>query len=538
MKTIPSKTDNSISELKNALRSFDFCDWTDAVCCIMLISGILYSPFVFTLSLIMMTVRILFIGNRKNKLNNIKNSLPVLLCLTSVYLLNIIGMLWTQNIAGGLFELNHKLPFLIIPLFFAATAGLKPQGVRLVTAFYIAALLIGILWGFIHYMVNPYANTRLLIPTARNISFALNICFAVSIMAVHTVRNKRFNICTALLIALFCLYLFTAQLVSGIITLLISAALGVVILLRQFNKTLSALVIALSLIAVCAGGYWIYRQYNNYFTPKENLYASVGQLTAKGNRYIESKSKFIENGYYVASYCCPQEIAEAWKELTGMDADEYCEGRLGNENYKYHKILLRYLNSKGLKKDYNGVMSLNEKDILNIKKGYSNYIYAQRFSLKPRLYQTFYEFERYFRTHEVDDMSVIQRYFWSKNAFSVIKQHILIGTGTGDTKDELVKPVIKTHPELCTTFCNPHNQFIYSMAAFGILGLIVMLIYVFYLPVKMKLFYNGTFLAFFIIALCWMFAESSFESYEGMTFISSFMSFFCLNRKYVQQNHD
>ena len=174
-------------------------------------------------------------------------------------------------------------------------------------------------------------------------------------------------------------------------------------------------------------------------------------------------------------------------------------------------------------------MALNDSDIENIKKGYSNYVYAEHFSLRPRLYQTFYEFERYIRTGEIEEMSLIQRYFWSKNAINIISNNLIIGTGTGDTKDALTAPVIINHPELCSTNCNPHNQFIYTTAAVGLMGLVIMIIYILYLPIRLKLFKNKYFIAFFVTAICWMFTESSFESYEGMTFISALMSFFCFN---------
>ena len=185
--------------------------------------------------------------------------------------------------------------------------------------------------------------------------------------------------------------------------------------------------------------------------------------------------------------------------------------------------------SKGLKKDASGVKALSDKDIENIKHGVANIVYTEKFSLRPRLYQTFYEFERYFRTGEVHQMSIIQRLFWSNNALQIIKANILIGTGTGDTRDALVSPVIDSHPELCTTGCNPHNQFLYSLAAFGLLGLAALIFFMLYAPLRLHLFKNPEFCAFFIVALCWMFAESSFMSYEGMTFASLFMSYFCLN---------
>lgn len=522
----------TVKDIQQYIQPLTKTDWCDIFCFAVLIGGIIYSPFLFTMGLIFMVLRILFIGSVKEKINKLKQSYSILLCLLSIYILNIVGMLWTENLSGGLFELNHKLPFLILPFFALVISPMKQRSINIIFALYTSAVTVGIFIGFIHYLIDPYADSRVLVPTARNISFAFHICFSLSVMVITAYRNKHLRKYLVPLCVLFVGYLFVASLISGIISLLILFLSAVIIILRRKNKTYSLIVIILLVLVVISGAYWIYKQWDNYFTPKEEFAFSEKEKTALGNDYIHFNNKAIENGYYVNKYCCPKEIDSSWLQRTGTKTTDYCEGKYGIDNYRYKSVIYRYLTSKGLRKDASGIAELTEKDIQNIKKGYSNVVYTERFSLKPRLYQTFYEFERYMRTSEVEDMSIIQRYFWSKNAINIIKQHLIIGCGTGDTRDCLVAPVIDEYPELCTTGCNPHNQFIYIMAAFGLLGLAVMLFYILYLPIRLQLFKNKYFVAFFIIALCWMFAESSFESFEGMTFISALMSMFAYFKRF------
>ncbi|MBR1626403.1 MAG: O-antigen ligase family protein [Bacteroidales bacterium] len=519
-------TDN----IKKIIKNLSWTERYDIFAFIVLISGIIYSPFLFTVGLVLMALRILFIGKIKDKIISFKENRKVMIFLLSIYILNIIGLLWTENISHGLFELNHKLPFLIIPLFALCACPLKKTATNIVFTVYVSLITIGILIGITHYLIDPYADNRVLIPTARNISFAFHICFAVSVMLITAYRNSHLRKLLLPLTLLFCSYLFVSSLISGIITLSILGFIGFVIVLKKKNIAYSIVTVLLAVILISCSAYWLYKQYNDFFTPKEELTIHTDEKTASGNDYMHVNDSSIENGYYVNKYICPEEVEQAWLNKTGVSLNDYPPSKQGIENYRYADIIYRYLNSKGLRKDAEGVNKLTQKDIENIQMGYSNYVYAERFSLRPRLYQTFYEFERYLRTGEVDDMSIIQRYFWSKNAINIVKQHFFFGCGTGDTRDCLIAPVIDRHPELCTTGCNPHNQIIYIMTAFGLLGLVFMLLYFLYLPVRLNLFTDKYFTAFFVIAICWSFAESSFESYEGMTFISSLMSFFCLSK--------
>ena len=128
--------------LKEDLKSLSKTDITDILCCCLLIAGILYSPFLFTVALIFMVIRILFIGNGHENLQKLKNNILVTICLLSVYILNLAGMLWSSNIKEGLFELNHKLPFLILPLFFLVTKNIKDISLNIIIKFYVTAITV------------------------------------------------------------------------------------------------------------------------------------------------------------------------------------------------------------------------------------------------------------------------------------------------------------------------------------------------------------------------------------------------------------
>ncbi len=516
---------------KEDIKQLKPLDWFDVCCVVLLAGGILYSPFLYTISLILMVVRVLFIGKRKTKLANFKTHKNILFVLLLIYILNIIGGLWSDDWHHYLFELNHKLPFLIIPLFICAILPINHKGLFVAFLSYLSLLTIGLIVGIVHYFIDPYASSRLLIPTARNISLSENICLAISFMVVFVYNNRKCIKYFLPVIILFTIYLFLAELVTGLITLSVLIICAIIFLINKTNKKTALTSLFIGVVLIVGFGLWFYKQYDNYFSAKEPLIKDTNILTAKGNKYTLPKDDFIENGYYVNNYVCYSELASAWLERTKIDIQTPCCPKADTVCYPMSWVVIRYLNSKGLKKDASGINALSDKDIENIKQGIANVVYTKRFSIRPRLYQTFFEFERYFKTSNVNNMSIIQRLFWSKNAINVIKQNLLIGVGTGDAHQELVAPVKDEHPELCTTFCNPHNAILYILVSFGILGLVVSLLYLFLPAFKLHLFTNPYYCTFFIILCCWMFSESTFESYEGMTFISTFCSLFALTSK-------
>ncbi len=55
--------------------------------------------------------------------------------------------------------------------------------------------------------------------------------------------------------------------------------------------------------------------------------------------------------------------------------------------------LIRYLNSKGLRKDAEGMDQLDEKDIRNVEQGIANQYYAKKFNLNSRIYKFLWEYQ-------------------------------------------------------------------------------------------------------------------------------------------------
>lgn len=511
------------------LKLLSIVSWIDCLILLLLIVGMLFSPFLGFLAFCLIGVRIIFIGSLKEKITKIKDDWFILLILCSIFLLNVIGLLWTEDINYGLKILNHKLPFLLIPIYICIISPIKKPLIFISLIVYILSLLFGTIFGTVNYLFTEYTDPRYLIPFTYHIRYGINLCFAIAILCILylKIKNKK-NSWLLLIIALwFFVYIVITQMVTSIILCCILAFFGIFNLLKKKNSKYSISFAFILIIGLIVFGFWIARQYKEYFYPKEKYNVNLNIKTAKGNNYTNEQNNFIENGYYVDKYVCSKEVNIAWKQRTGLNIDDSSKNNDGT--YPYYFIIYRYLNSKGLKKDYEGVMKLTNQDIDNIKHGYANVVYTGRFSLKPRLYRTFFEFERYKDTHHVKDMSIIQRYIWDKNALHVIKKNILIGVGTGDIKNSLMKELHITCESLCKINQDPHNNILYTCTGFGLLGLLVLFFYLLYLPIKNKLWKNPYFVSFFICGICMMLSESSFELMSGMIFYSLFFTFFIFN---------
>ena len=76
--------------------------------------------------------------------------------------------------------------------------------------------------------------------------------------------------------------------------------------------------------------------------------------------------------------------------------------------------------------------------------------------------------------HQDPNTSVGLRLLYWQNSFKIIKQHPLIGVGTGDFQTEYAQINQQTAPTIRATD-NPHNQYILILCQFGLLGLMTLL---------------------------------------------------------------
>ena len=251
--------------------------------------------------------------------------------------------------------------------------------------------------------------------------------------------------------------------------------------------------------------------------------ATIEKTTKQGNPYSHDfENPMVENGQYVFLYVCETELREEWNKLSELKYDS-----IGSNGFPVHATLLRYLTSKGVRKDAEGIRVLNETDIKNIENGIANVIFSgHKFSLYPRIYQTVWEYYIYSKTGNANQQSFSQRIEYAKAAVSIIKQNFWFGVGPGNWKEEFEKVYHRNNPQFSEeNYASSHNQYLNYMVKFGFVGFAAIMFFLVYPVVKTKKYRDVLFLIFLIYMFFANFADSNLESHMGSSF---FVFFYCL----------
>jgi hypothetical protein len=224
-------------------------------------------------------------------------------------------------------------------------------------------------------------------------------------------------------------------------------------------------------------------------------------------------------------------MREEWNKISTKKYDD-----LLPNGYPLYSILIRYLTSKGLKKDAEGIKSLTVQDIKNVENGISNIIFQKKkYTLYPRIYQTVWEYYMYSKTGNPSYQSFSQRIEYSKAALTIIKKHFWFGVGAGNWKEEFNKAYISNKSKLDESlYASSHNQYLNYMVKFGFTGLMIILFFIVYPVIKNKKYNDPLFMIFLVFLFFANFADSNFETHMGSSF---FLFFYCLFVVYENESY-
>ena len=123
--------------------------------------------------------------------------------------------------------------------------------------------------------------------------------------------------------------------------------------------------------------------------------------------------------------------------------------------------------------------------------------------------------------------STAERVLVWEQAIELIKEHPLLGVGTGDVKDALVEKYVLSGLEgVESEKLNAHNQFLQSFAALGLFGFLSLALGLL-LPAVMAIKRgNSVFFIFIVIIIINALTESILEVQAGVVFYAFFNSFF------------
>lgn len=457
--------------------------------------------------------------------------------LTSLFLLHLAGMIYTENIQRGLDDLRNKIPLLTLPLILFSTAPLTKKEFKLLFAFFYTAVVISSVCCFMVYL----GFTKKIIVDIRQVSvfmshirFSLFIAFAIIGLVYFslTERNKYLYLVTALSVCWLMFFMYKTEMATGFICLfIVGPLLLMVYLYKHVSKKAGLMVTGLTLVA---GVFIAYKAYSSLsmFEKNSSLASnSVLQKSINGNYYLQDTVYSIsENGTQIAININDFELERAWNKRSLLNYHE--KDKKGNE-LRY--TILRYLASKALTKDSLGLSALSENEIHYIENGVSNYKYTNANGLINRWREVVWEYSKYKRGENPSGHTLSMRLeFWKTGSY-IIYEHPVFGVGTGDIQDAYNAMYDDTQTQLSKEWrLRCHNQYLAITVAFGFTGLLIFIIYLFYPAIILRKNLHYLYWPFFLIALLSFITEDTLETQSGVTFFIFFQALFLWLASYQQ----
>jgi len=465
----------------------------------LLLIGIPFCRPFMTIGGIILVVNWFIEGKFLEKINAIKNNRFLFISLL-IFLVYVVWMIFTENRSEGWKSVWMKTPLLFLPIIFATTKPLTRFEFHNLLKVYLLGLLISTVYGFSMYQIHELADKREMAIFISYIRFEMNLCFSVFVILYLIINDESQKwqkyILVGLLLWLLFLIFYIGALTAIIILMLVFLLFVIKKLFENKNKVyrifLPLLFVGISTVGIIYT-YVLVKQYYAVDVSQDK----TDSLTIDGNPYTHENG-IIENGHYVNAYVCKKELEKAWNERSKINFNDYDV----NKQHKIEPTLIRYLNSKGLRKDRIGVAHLSDEDIHYVENGIANVVYLNRLGFKSRLYGLLWELSDYKTTGSVFGYTMPQRFDLWRNSLSLIKNNILTGVGTGDVKKEFVNQLQQSKSSLKDTGKLSHNQFLLFLIQFGLIGFLIILFSLIYPIIASGKYKYDLFFVFICILFC------------------------------------
>lgn len=455
------------------------------------------------------------------------------LVFTFIYIIHIIGLLYTSDVNYAFKDLRVKLPLLLLPVVISTMEKINSKRFRLLMIIYSLSVLVSTIISATLFLTDQYVDIRDISPLISPIRLSLNVSFAFFTMIYFIFHEKKFSSWQTvifILIAIWFLgFLFLLEAVTSIIVILI-VSIGYL-----FWRLLSTMVLwqklMLFLLAIALPAMFFLHVRNiilDATTAPEIEFGKLDKNTEQGNTYVHDTVDLqIEDGKYVGLYLSYEELKTEWNKRSNVDYHgKAIEGQFINAT------LIRYLTSKDLRKDAAGVKALTDEDVYMIEQGLANYNYVNKPGLRTRILKMIKGYEVYRLTGNPSGSSLMQRLEYLRASIIIIKNNFLTGVGTGDLENAFNKQFTDMNSALESQYrYHAHNQFIGIFVALGMVGFIVFIIGLFYPAIALSGFKDYYFSIFFFIMIISMFSDDTLETQAGVTLFAFFYSLLLFGRK-------
>jgi hypothetical protein len=479
-------------------------------------------------------------GNFRKKWEILKERKSLWL-IASVYLVHVLGLIITSDFEYAFHDLRIKLPYLILPVVIGTSPQLDRIQLKWIIIIFSFFVTIGtlvstsILFGLISHPINNVHEISIFID---HIRFSLQIDLVVFCLLYFIIsdefRTTSWEYIIYSLVAIWLIiFLFMLKSLTGIFIFL--AAVFILfwihsprirhLVLRWFFT-----VMMITAVLICIS--YLAKSISRFYTVIEPDRDHLEDYTVNGNPYVHDLNNMeMENGYYVWIYLCEEELRKEWNKISNLDYDG--RDKMGN---KIRYTIIRYLTSKGLRKDSVGIAKLTIEDIHLIEEGKANYIYGRKTAIYPKLYEVIWQIDRFRKGANPSGHSVTQRILYLKAGIGIIKQHFWFGVGTGDVADAFHDYYEDSNSKLDNRWrLRAHNQYVTFFLTFGVFGFLWIMFSLIYPVFLEKKWVDYFWVVFFVIGFLSMMNEDTLETHIGNSFFSFFYALLLLGVKNKNQ---
>ncbi len=438
--------------------------------------------------------------------------------IVGVLILHILGLSYTNDFQYAFRDINTKLPLFVIPIAVIAFP-IKKSWLTYIFYFYLASICITVSINLFSDWSHPQADFRHVSLFGSHIRYTILVVMAILVCFKLIQLKAKLRFLWFIILAGLLFYVYQSQVFSGYVSLflLIIASIMYSIMMIK-NKSIKYALLSFTVLLV---GFTIFLGIRFFNTPpRQNDFSELPELTPRGNTYIHDTTfVWYENGHHVMSYIAEDELKKAWSEKSniGYNAKDH-------NGHKIKSTLIRYMSSKGLRKDLDGMEEMSEEDISNVELGYTNINQLSRSPLS-RLENLSNDINLFRRTGNPNGSSITERLEHFKIGWAIVRDNWLLGVGTGDVQLTFNEYYDKTKSKLDKDNWNrAHNQFLTFWITFGIPGLLLFLSFWGYMILNSLKGKSLLSLAFVLIAIGSFISEDTLETQQGVTFVAFFIA--------------
>lgn len=438
------------------------------------------------------------------------------------FLLHVVGLLWTTDLKWGLGLVRILVPVLAFGAVLAASTRLSKREFRTVLLFGAWSAMVSTLACLV-LRGGGSTDYRALSAFVSHIRLTLLLCLAIVVFLLDRESPRALRLAGYGAAIWSLLFIDRLGSIQGYVIL---AAVCAVFIWRWAGTGGRVLAWGvrglLVVVPACVVVFAWSELHSRYRLPDPSIIQRF-ERTAGGEYYQHDiHNPQMENGQHVWTYVALHELKRGWerrseRSLDGMD----------DKGHYIWSTLVRYMTSKGLRKDSLGLNALSDADIAAVERGVPTAHPPRWGGLSERMDEVVFELQQYHALGAADGHSVAMRIEFAKAGWAIAQRHWATGVGTGDTQPAFDRQYEAMHSRLSPEWRHrAHNEYLTLWISFGVFGLLWSLFSWCWPAWKLRAWRDPHFIAWAVIFGISCLTDDTIETQVGATFFAFYYALF------------